>query len=144
LDGFKADRRTFYAVTRCLEIVSEAARRLPSSLRDRHPELPWRAIMGVGNVYRHDYDNVAEELVWRTLQHSLGPLLAVVESEIPRLKRPPREARYRVLNHTTRLYGYKISAECVKAHENRERGRALMRSMVSSTLQHRQTLRHDP
>ncbi len=59
LDAFKADRRTFYAVTRCLEIISEAARRLPSSLRDRHPELPWRAIMGVGNVYRHDYDNVA-------------------------------------------------------------------------------------
>jgi uncharacterized protein with HEPN domain len=53
-DGFKADRRTFYAVTRCLEIISEAARRLPSCLRDRHPELPWRAIMGVGNVYRHD------------------------------------------------------------------------------------------
>lgn len=51
LDAFKADRRTFYAVTRCLEIISEAARRLPSSLRDRHPELPWRAIMGVGNVY---------------------------------------------------------------------------------------------
>jgi uncharacterized protein with HEPN domain len=49
-------------VTRCLEIISEAARRLPSALRDRHPELPWRAIMGIGNVYRHDYDDVAEEL----------------------------------------------------------------------------------
>jgi uncharacterized protein with HEPN domain len=29
--------------------------------RERHPELPWRAIMGLGNVYRHDDDNVAEE-----------------------------------------------------------------------------------
>jgi uncharacterized protein with HEPN domain len=46
MDAFKGDRRTFYAVTRCLEIISEAARRLPSSLRDRHPELPSRAIMG--------------------------------------------------------------------------------------------------
>ncbi|MBV8054436.1 MAG: DUF86 domain-containing protein [Deltaproteobacteria bacterium] len=74
LETFKADRRTFYAVTRCLEIVSEAARRLPASVRDRHPELPWRAIMDVGNVYRHDYDNVAEEFVWRTVQQSLPPL----------------------------------------------------------------------
>lgn len=89
LDAFKADRRTFYAVTRCLEIISEAARRLPSSLRDRHPELPWRAIMGVGNVYRHDYDNVAEQFVWHTVQHSLEPLLAVVESEIARLPEKP-------------------------------------------------------
>ena len=81
LETFKADRRTFYAVTRCLEIVSEAARHLPQSLRDRHPDLPWRAIMDVGNVYRHEYDNVAEEIVWQTVQHSLAPLLAVVESE---------------------------------------------------------------
>ena|SRR5215471_204538 len=81
-EDFSEDRRTFYAVTRCLEIVSEAARRLPSELRDRHPELPWRAIMGVGNVYRHDYDNVDEDMVWRTVQRSLEPLLAVVEEEL--------------------------------------------------------------
>jgi len=84
LDAFIADRRTFYAVTRCLEIISEAARRLPASVRNRHPDLPWRAIMGAGNVYRHDYDNVAEEIVWRTVQHSLAALLAAVESELAR------------------------------------------------------------
>jgi uncharacterized protein with HEPN domain len=89
LDTFKADRRTFYAVTRCLEIISEAARRLPAALRDRHSELPWRAIMGVGNVYRHDYDNVAEEFVWRTVNQSLEPLLAMIESEIARLPQKP-------------------------------------------------------
>ena len=41
-DAFKTDRRTFYAVTRALKIVSEAARRLPADTRERHPELPWR------------------------------------------------------------------------------------------------------
>jgi uncharacterized protein with HEPN domain len=81
-DAFEADRRTFYAVTRCLEIISEACRRLPPELRDRHSDLPWRAIMGAGNVYRHDYDNVAEAFVWRTANHGLEQLLAVVESEI--------------------------------------------------------------
>jgi uncharacterized protein with HEPN domain len=64
--AFEADRMRFYAVTRALEVISEAARRLPQELRDRHTELPWRAIMGAGNVYRHDYDNVAAEYVWRT------------------------------------------------------------------------------
>jgi uncharacterized protein with HEPN domain len=84
-NAFKQDRRTFYAVTRCLEIVSEAARRLPASMRERHGNLPWRAIMGVGNVYRHEYDNVAEEIVWRTVKESLAPLIAAIESEIERL-----------------------------------------------------------
>ena len=44
--------------------------------------------MGLGNVYRHNYDNVAEEYVWRTVQHSLAPLLVAVEDEIARLPRP--------------------------------------------------------
>ena len=85
----EADRRTFYAATRCLEIISEAARRLPSALRERHAHLPWRAIMGVGNIYRHEYDNVAEDFIWRTVRHSLAPLLAVVELE---LREPSHEA----------------------------------------------------
>ena len=84
-EAFEADRRTLYAVIRCLEIVSEAARRLPETLRERHPELPWRAIMGMGNVYRHDYDNVAAEFVWRTVQNSLQSLLDVVERELAAL-----------------------------------------------------------
>jgi uncharacterized protein with HEPN domain len=82
LEMFTADRRTFYAVTRCLEIVSEAARRLPPDLRERHPELPWRPIMGVGNIYRHDYQNVSESFVYLTVQNSLEALLAMVAGEL--------------------------------------------------------------
>jgi uncharacterized protein with HEPN domain len=88
-DAFIADRRTFYAATRCLEIISEASRRLPPALRARHPDLPWRAIMGSGNVYRHDYDNVVEEFVWNTVAHSLSPLMTVIEAEIARLNLHP-------------------------------------------------------
>jgi uncharacterized protein with HEPN domain len=84
---FERNREKFYAVTRALEIISEAARRLPESPRGRSPELPWRAILGVGNIYRHDYDNVAEDYVWRTATESLEPLLAVVLREIKRLDR---------------------------------------------------------
>ena len=39
---FAEERQTFYAVTRCLEIISEASRRLPDDLRERHPSMPWR------------------------------------------------------------------------------------------------------
>jgi uncharacterized protein with HEPN domain len=72
-----------------VEIISEAARRLPASLRDRHPDIPWQAVMGAGNVYRHDYDNVDAQIVWNTVILHLAPLLAVVEDEITRLRRLP-------------------------------------------------------
>jgi len=80
--AFAADVRTVYAVIRCLEIISEASRRLDQAIRDRHPTLPWRAIMGAGNVYRHDYDNVAEDQVWRTVSESLVTLIDVIEQEL--------------------------------------------------------------
>ena len=85
-DQFERDRRTFYAVTRALEIISEAVRRLPRDLQARHQHLPWRAIMGVGNIYRHNYDNVAEQQVWRTVREGVPALLAAVSEEIAALE----------------------------------------------------------
>jgi uncharacterized protein with HEPN domain len=84
-DDFQKDRRTFHAVTRALEIVSEAARRLPPELHARHPDLPWRKITGVGNVYRHNYENVAEQQVWLTVHDYLPALLVAVDMEIEKL-----------------------------------------------------------
>jgi uncharacterized protein with HEPN domain len=71
-EEFEADRCPFYAVTRCPEIVSEACLRRDPAPRDRHPELPMRAIMGMGNFCRHDYDNVAAAFVWRTVRRNLA------------------------------------------------------------------------
>ena len=84
-EAFKQSRLHFFAVARALEIISEASRRLPRELRDRHPKLPWREIRDAGNMYRHSYDNVAESIVWKTLQDDLAPLLAVVLAEIEAL-----------------------------------------------------------
>jgi uncharacterized protein with HEPN domain len=81
---FKADLRTFYAVTRCLEIISEASRRLPNELKARHPAISWKQMADAGNVYRHDYEDVAAQLVWDTVQQSLPPLKIVIGAEIRR------------------------------------------------------------
>lgn len=84
---FLDDTRTVYAVTRCLEIISEASRRLPNSLKVRHPHIPWRQMAGAGNVYRHDYEDVAARFVWDTVQRDLPPLRVVIQHEIDRLDR---------------------------------------------------------
>ena len=86
-DRFAASRLHFYAVTRALEIISEASRGLPDDLRDRHSSLPWRAIRDAGNFYRHEYDNVAESYVWKTLHNDLPLLLAAINAEIDTLPR---------------------------------------------------------
>ncbi|WP_348637543.1 HepT-like ribonuclease domain-containing protein [Bradyrhizobium sp. ISRA443] len=81
-------RRTFdpsTQQTRCLEIISEASRRLPADLKARHPGIVWKQMAGAGNVYRHDYEDVAAQFVWDTVELALPPLRAVVEQEIVRL-----------------------------------------------------------
>lgn len=81
-DTFCADPRTIYAVTRCLEIISEASRRLPDDLKARHPSIAWRDMAAAGNIYRHDYEDVVEQQVWDAVQIDLPPLRAVVEREL--------------------------------------------------------------
>ncbi len=83
-DTFKKDLRTLYAVTRCLEIISEASRRLSDDLKARHPAIAWKQMAGAGNVYRHDYEDVAAQFVWDTVLRALPSLRQVVEVEITR------------------------------------------------------------
>jgi uncharacterized protein with HEPN domain len=69
-------------MTRCLEIVSEASRRLPDELKARHPDIPWADVAGAGNVYRHNYEDVQHKLIWGTVHNRLEALLAATEQEL--------------------------------------------------------------
>jgi uncharacterized protein with HEPN domain len=81
-ETFQNDDRTVYAVTRCLQIISEASRRLPVELKAPHPSIEWREMAAAGNIYRHEYEDVAARRVWRTLTVNLPPLRIVVEQEL--------------------------------------------------------------
>jgi uncharacterized protein with HEPN domain len=84
--AFRDDPRTLYAVTRCLEIISEASRRLPAEIKARYPLIAWKDMAGAGNIYRHDYEDVAAKLVWDTVQLALPPLRGVVARELAALE----------------------------------------------------------
>jgi uncharacterized protein with HEPN domain len=88
-ERFRDNQLVFYGVTRALEIISEASRRLPDEMKARHPEIPWIDVAGAGNIYRHDYEDVRQRAVWITVQKHLPPLLAVVEQELRQLGELP-------------------------------------------------------
>src|SRR5271166_1195649 len=73
LDGFLNDDKTFYA---------EASRRLPPAFKERHPEIPWKAVAGSGSIYRHNYEDVLERRIWQTIHEALPSLRAVVDAEL--------------------------------------------------------------
>jgi len=79
---FRDDLRAVYAVTRCLEIISEASRRLPDEMKARHPSIAWKNMAGAGNVYRHDYEDVAADQVCEAVKLALPPLRVVIDQEL--------------------------------------------------------------
>jgi len=68
-----------------MQVIAGLSRRLPEAMKSRHPSIAWRDMAGAGNVYRHDYDDVAARYVWHTLTHDLQPLRLVVLEEIRNL-----------------------------------------------------------
>ena len=55
-DSFAADEKTVFAVTRALEVLGEATKRVPQSLRDQHPEVPWRSMAAIRGTCLDDGD----------------------------------------------------------------------------------------
>jgi uncharacterized protein with HEPN domain len=53
-----------------------------ADLKARHPTIGWKQMASAGNVYRHDYEDVAAEFVWETVERALPPLRAVIEAEL--------------------------------------------------------------
>jgi uncharacterized protein with HEPN domain len=84
-EDFQDDLLRLCAVTRCLEIISEASRRLPDEMKARHPAIAWKDMAAAGNIYRHEYEDVAARRVWETLRLAVSPLRAVVVREIAAL-----------------------------------------------------------
>lgn len=66
LEEFSKDPKTIYAVIRALEIIGEATKKLPNSLKGEHPEVPWRDMTGLRDKVAHDYFGVDLEVVWDT------------------------------------------------------------------------------
>jgi uncharacterized protein with HEPN domain len=86
LTEFAADWERLWVVERGVEIVSEASRRLPDEIKDRHPVIPWKKIAGIGNVLRHEYDAVSPRVLLNIAHNDLIPLERVCKAELMRQK----------------------------------------------------------
>jgi uncharacterized protein with HEPN domain len=82
LETYRANLMLRDAVERCLERISEASRRLPEEVRATQPHIPWRKVADVGNVLRHEYDDVADAEVWRIVVDNLSTLRSAIQSMI--------------------------------------------------------------
>ena len=80
----EVDDKTAFAVMRGFQIIGEAARRVPETIRAAYSEVPWSLMIGMRNRVTHDYLGIDYDIVWRTI-HTDSPTV------LPDMRRALRE-----------------------------------------------------
>ena len=84
--AFDKDTMVQDAILRRLETLADATHHLPDELKDRHPNVPWRAIYGFRNVAAHAYEVLDLRRVWQIVTQQLSDLKAVIHDELAQLE----------------------------------------------------------
>lgn len=79
-EDLKKDRTLLLALTRLLEVLGEAASRVPEEVRGKHPEIPWHKTIGMRNRLIHGYEVVNERILADTVTQDLPPLIAQLKA----------------------------------------------------------------
>jgi uncharacterized protein with HEPN domain len=81
-EGYREDRKTRSAVERELQIITEAAIRLGDEAETLCPGPDWKGFRGMGNILRHVYHRVDDEIVWNTVKEELPPMRTAVSNAL--------------------------------------------------------------
>jgi uncharacterized protein with HEPN domain len=79
IEDLEGDKKTLYAVIRCLEITGEAVKKIPKNVREKYPDIPWKEIGGIRDKLIHEYFGVDIEIIWNTILSDLSPLKKSIE-----------------------------------------------------------------
>ena len=72
-DAFCGDKKTINAVIRSLEVIGEAANKIPSGISDRYPAIPWKQMRGMRNKLIHEYFGVDKAILWQVATDEIPP-----------------------------------------------------------------------
>ena len=86
-EDLDSDLESAYALRLSLQILGEAADRLPLDLQQEHPEVPWAEVIGLRHVLVHGYDTVDLDILWKIADKDLPPLIARLEEILPQAEK---------------------------------------------------------
>ena len=78
----ESDELLAHGFVRLLEIVGEAASRISPQRRKELRDIPWPLITGMRNRLVHGYDTVDLDVLWKTIEHDLPPLIEALEKAL--------------------------------------------------------------
>lgn len=85
-ESFEKDAKTSFAVIRAFEIMGEAVGKIPSSVRNKHKQIPWKEMAGMRNKLIHEYFGIKPRVVWKTVKQDLPKIKPHLEKILNEIK----------------------------------------------------------
>lgn len=82
-DDLGCDRQLVLALVKAIEIIGEAAHQMDPASRAEVPGIPWDDIIGMRHRLVHAYFEINLDILWKTIQGDLPPLIATLEPFVP-------------------------------------------------------------
>jgi len=84
-EEFLKDKKTINAVVRSIEIIGEATKHIPKSIKDKSVSIPWKQITGMRNKVIHEYFGVDTNTLWITVTQDVPSIKPAIESLIKQI-----------------------------------------------------------
>ncbi len=90
-EAFVNDDKTASAVIRKFEIIGEASKNLPDSIRKKYPEIPWKSMAGMRDRLIHGYFGVDYTLVWNAINDDIKQIKPKLQEIVEKLEKLEKE-----------------------------------------------------
>jgi len=84
-EEFTRDKKTINAVVRSIEVIGEATKKIPKTLRDRYSNIPWKKMAGMRDKLIHEYLGIDIEILWKVAKDEVSPLKPLIQNTLKSL-----------------------------------------------------------
>jgi len=86
-EEFIKDKKTSYAVVRCIEIIGEAVKNIPDDVRGEYPDIPWKKMAGMRDKISHFYFGIDMKKVWLAVKRDIPEIKPSIKKILKDIKK---------------------------------------------------------